>query len=257
MSKLGVVVALVGGMALAGCGQSDTPPEPSAIPSALVTSAVPAPAAPVPTPAVTSSSMNPLPATTTVAVVPPLPATAVPPTVAATGPDAVCSPVGGLQLVTTGPGGKSAVGCADAQAVLTEYTRAAPGTRTVRDWRCAPLGNAATDVAVTRCTKGQLTLSTYSTSSVTGSTTNQDAAFLAQLRADAVPLAITVAAPAANTITAALGHQVCGNFTANVDYETIASGISAAFRYNPDDARTVITASVLTLCPQFKSRVGG
>ena len=52
----------------------------------------------------------------------------------------------------------------------------------------------------------------------------------------------------------ALGRTVCDQFGARVGYNQIADGITG---YNADDARNVITAAVLTLCPQYKSQVGG
>jgi Protein of unknown function (DUF732) len=242
MGKLGLALLLAGGLALGGCGQSDTNtgPSTSAPYSASVASTV-APSVEA------SSSVPPVPVVTASAV----------PSVSPTGPDRVCPPVLGLQLLTRGPDGKDAANCGDAAAVVTEYGMNAPGTRTVQGWECAPVGNQTTDVAVTRCTKGKLTLNTYSTRNVSPATATQDQAFLAQLRISSLPLAISVPSVAANNVTAALGHQVCAQLTSNIDYETIANGISAAFPYNPDDARSVITASVLTLCPQFKSRVGG
>jgi Protein of unknown function (DUF732) len=238
MGKFGLVLLLAGALALGGCGQSDTNagPSTSAPGSASVASSAEA-----------SSSVPPAPVVTASAV----------PSVSPTGPDRVCPPVLGLQLLTRGPNGKDAANCGDAAAVLTEYGMKAPGTRNVQGWECAPVGNQTTDVALTRCTKGRLTLNTYSTRNVSPATATQDQAFLAQLRISSLPLAISVPSVAANSVTAALGHQVCAQLTSNIDYETIANGISAAFPYNPDDARSLITASVVTLCPQFKSRVGG
>ncbi len=47
---------------------------------------------------------------------------------------------------------------------------------------------------------------------------------------------------------------MCTQFGEHVGYNQVASGIAG---YNPDDARNVITAAVLTLCPQYKGLVGG
>ena len=74
-----------------------------------------------------------------------------------------------------------------------------------------------------------------------------DAAFLAQLKTLSVPVADEQA-------TVAQGHRVCTQFGEHVGYNQVASGI---IDYNSDDARNVITAAVLTLCPQYKGLVGG
>lgn len=47
---------------------------------------------------------------------------------------------------------------------------------------------------------------------------------------------------------------MCTQFGEHVGYDQVASGV---IRYNSDDARNVITAAVLTLCPQYGSLVGG
>jgi len=74
-----------------------------------------------------------------------------------------------------------------------------------------------------------------------------DAAFLTQLKTLSVPVADEQA-------TVAQGHRVCTQFGEHVGYNQVASGI---IDYNSDDARNVITAAVLTLCPQYKGLVGG
>jgi len=51
-----------------------------------------------------------------------------------------------------------------------------------------------------------------------------------------------------------LSHWVCTQFGEHVGYDQVASGVIG---YNSDDARNVITAAVLTLCPQYESLVGG
>jgi len=54
--------------------------------------------------------------------------------------------------------------------------------------------------------------------------------------------------------TVAQGHRECTQFGEHVGYDQVASGVIG---YNSDDARNVITAAVLTLCPQYESLVGG
>lgn len=80
-----------------------------------------------------------------------------------------------------------------------------------------------------------------------GPFTAQETAFLAQLNSLSAHVADGPAA-------VALGHKVCSQFGSHVAYDTIADSITG---YNPDDARNLVTAAVLTLCPQHKSQVGG
>lgn len=75
----------------------------------------------------------------------------------------------------------------------------------------------------------------------------QEAAYLAKLQGLSAHVADGQAA-----IT--LGHRVCTQFGEHVGYNQIADTITG---YNPDDARNLITAAVLTLCPQYKSLAGG
>jgi len=100
-----------------------------------------------------------------------------------------------------------------------------------------------------------LTLSPHPAPSVPASTTAptpqlltaQETAFLTQLK--------TLSAHVADGPTAvALGHKVCNQFGAHVAYDKIAEEITG---YNADDSRNVVTAAVITLCPQYKSLVGG
>jgi len=252
MRKLGLGVGMATVVVLAGCSHATGTDEAQVTGAPSVSAARSTSGAPSSGPStapVTGSSVAPAPSS---AALPPAP---VPSSTAATGPDQLCPPVNGLQMLTRGVGGRGAASCAEASAVLKQY--AGTGTQTVQGWQCVPVGTRSIDVAVTRCSKGPLTVSTYSTRNVSPATAAADKTFLDQLRADGLPLVINVQSPAANDVTAALGHQVCGEFGMGVDYEKIADGISAAFAYNPDDARTVITASVLTLCPQYKKLVGG
>lgn len=251
MRKLGLGLGMATVVVLAGCGHATRTDE-AQVTGAPSVSAAPSSSSspssgPSTAPITRSSAMVP-----SSAAQPPAP---VPSSTAATGPDQLCPPVNGLQVLTRGVGGRGAASCTDALAVLKQY--AGTGTQTVQGWQCVPVGTRSIDVAVTRCSKGQLTVGTYSTRNVSPATAAVDKTFLDQLRADGLPLAISVQSPAANDVMVALGHQVCGEFGMGVDYEKIADGISAAFAHNPDDARTVLAASVLTLCPQYRKLVGG
>ncbi|WP_127782094.1 DUF732 domain-containing protein [Rhodococcus sp. X156] len=267
MGKLGMALArtmvVPAALLLAACGDG------SAAPDAQSSTALPSTTTAEPTTTTTLAAPTSTAAPTTTAsrtqppVATPSPTAArptTPPLVAptATTPVAVkdqaCPPVQGLQVLTRSGNGTSAVGCADAAGVLDAYTAQGGGTRTVQGWQCA---SAAAGVAVTRCTKGELVLATYDTAAASAASATVNQAFLSQLADFTVPLAVGIGGGVAEQVTQALGHQVCGQLSAGTDYETIANGISGSFDYNADDARTVITASVLAICPQHKNLVGG
>lgn len=182
MSKLGPVLVVAIGVALAGCSGPDTPAaeQGSTAPSAPTSVAAVSPLSYAPTPSVSAATA-------------PIPSASLPP-----------APVSSTAPGPTGP----------------------PRTTTARPVPPAPSATTApTPVTVSA----------------------QEAAYLAKLQGLSAHVADGQAA-----IT--LGHRVCTQFGEHVGYNQIADTITG---YNPDDARNLITAAVLTLCPQYKSLAGG